>query len=50
MVSQLSPIKYVGVNLQEYPNSYFDLVYSYITFQHLPRPVFERYLGEIHRV
>ena len=39
-----------GVNLQEYPNSYFDLVYSYITFQHLPRPVFERYLGEIHRV
>ena len=25
-------------------------MYSYITFQHLPRRVFERYLGEIHRV
>ncbi|WNM58855.1 methyltransferase domain-containing protein [Candidatus Nitrospira allomarina] len=39
-----------GVDLQEFPHSSFDLVYSYVTFQHMPRPVFERYLGEIHRV
>jgi SAM-dependent methyltransferase len=39
-----------GVDLREFPDSYFDLVYSYVTFQHVPRPVFERYLGEIHRV
>ena len=39
-----------GVDLREFPHSYFDLVYSYVTFQHIPRPVFEGYLGEIHRV
>ncbi|HSF07771.1 MAG TPA: methyltransferase domain-containing protein, partial [Nitrospirales bacterium] len=39
-----------GVDLREFPHSSFDLVYSYVTFQHMPRPVFERYLGEIHRV
>ncbi|MDR4461650.1 MAG: methyltransferase domain-containing protein [Nitrospirales bacterium] len=39
-----------GVDLQEFPHSTFDLVYSYVTFQHLPRPVLERYLREIHRV
>lgn len=39
-----------GVDLREFPHSSFDLVYSYVTFQHMPRPVFECYLGEIHRV
>ncbi|HNP59997.1 MAG TPA: methyltransferase domain-containing protein [Nitrospirales bacterium] len=39
-----------GVDLLEFPHSSFDLVYSYVTFQHMPRPVFERYLREIHRV
>jgi SAM-dependent methyltransferase len=39
-----------GVDLREFPHSSFDLVYSYVTFQHMPRPVFESYLGEIHRV
>jgi SAM-dependent methyltransferase len=39
-----------GVDLREFPHSSFDLVYSYVTFQHMPRSVFECYLGEIHRV
>ena len=39
-----------GVDLKEFPPSFFNLVYSYVTFQHIPRPVFEQYLGEIHRV
>jgi len=39
-----------GVDLQEFPPNRFDLVYSYVAFQHMPRPVFDRYLGEIHRV
>ena len=39
-----------GVDLREFPHSSFDLVYSYVTFQHMPRSVFERYLREIHRV
>lgn len=39
-----------GADLRGFPDSFFDLVYSYVTFQHLPRPVLGRYLGEIHRV
>lgn len=39
-----------GVDLREFPHSSFDLVYSYVTFQHMPRLVFEHYLREIHRV
>jgi len=39
-----------GVDLQNFPHNRFDLVYSYVAFQHMPRPVFDRYLGEIHRV
>ena len=39
-----------GIDLQEFPNDYFDLVYSYVAFQHMPRPVFENYLTEINRV
>ena len=39
-----------GVDLHVFASDHFDLVYSYIAFQHMPRPVFERYLGEINRV
>ncbi len=39
-----------GVDLREFNDQSFDLVYSYVAFQHMPRPVFEHYLGEINRV
>ena len=39
-----------GQDLQEFPDQHFDLVYSYVAFQHMPRPVLERYLEEINRV
>jgi len=39
-----------GVDLQEFDDQSFNLVYSYVTFQHMPRPVFEQYLREINRV
>ena len=39
-----------GVDLSLLPPRHFDLVYSYVVFQHMPRPVFERYLEEINRV
>ena len=39
-----------GVDLCEFSDQSFDLVYSYVAFQHMPKPVFENYLGEINRV
>ena len=39
-----------GVDLREFEDESFNLVYSYVAFQHMPRPVFEQYLGEINRV
>ncbi len=39
-----------GVDLRDFEHDSFNLVYSYVAFQHMPRPVFERYLGEINRV
>jgi len=39
-----------GLDLREFRDASFNLVYSYVAFQHMPRPVFERYLGEINRV
>jgi SAM-dependent methyltransferase len=39
-----------GADLRGFPDAYFHLVYSYVTFQHLPRPVLEQYFGKIHRV
>jgi len=39
-----------GVDLREFNDQSFNLVYSYVAFQHMPRPVFEQYLGEINRV
>jgi SAM-dependent methyltransferase len=39
-----------GVDLQIFEDQTFNLVYSYVAFQHMPRPVLEQYLGEINRV
>ncbi len=39
-----------GVDLREFKNESFNLVYSYVAFQHMPRTVFEQYLREINRV
>ncbi|WP_447968275.1 methyltransferase domain-containing protein [Nitrospira sp. M1] len=39
-----------GVDLQAFQDQSFDLVYSFVAFQHMPRPVFARYLEESHRV
>lgn len=39
-----------GVDLPEFNDQSFNLFYSYVAFQHMPRPVFEQYLGEINRV
>lgn len=39
-----------GVDLRDFNDQSFNLVYSYVAFQHMPRPVFEHYLGEINRI
>ena len=39
-----------GIDLSPLPPKHFNLVYSYVAFQHMPRQVFERYLEESHRV
>ena len=39
-----------GVDLREFKDQSFNLVYSYVAFQHMPRPVFDEYLREINRV
>ena len=39
-----------GMDLREFQDQSFNLVYSYVAFQHMPRPVFEQYLAEINRV
>ncbi len=39
-----------GVGLGPFPDGSFDLVFSYIVFQHAPREVFAGYLPEIFRV
>lgn len=39
-----------GVDLRKFNDQSFNLVYSYVAFQHMPRPVLEQYLGEINRV
>lgn len=39
-----------GVDLFGLDDESFDLVYSYVAFQHMPRDVFRHYLGECHRV
>lgn len=39
-----------GIDLMLFAPAQFDLVYSCITFQHMPGEVFNTYLSEIHRV
>jgi SAM-dependent methyltransferase len=39
-----------GMDLRELQDQSFNLVYSYVAFQHMPRPVLEQYLAEINRV
>ncbi len=39
-----------GVDLHEFKDESFHLVYSYVAFQHMPRTVFDQYLREINRV
>jgi SAM-dependent methyltransferase len=39
-----------GVDLSPFPSEHFNLVYSYVAFQHMPRQVFERYVEESNRV
>ena len=39
-----------GIDLSPFPTEYFNLVYSYVAFQHMPSEVFERYLEESNRV
>lgn len=38
-----------GTDLSALPDASFDLVYSFLVFQHLPRPQFRRYVAEAHR-
>ena len=47
---QVTTFETSGVDLSEFKDYTFDLVYSYVVFQHMPRPVFEQYLREINRV
>ncbi|WP_328421436.1 class I SAM-dependent methyltransferase [Micromonospora sp. NBC_00389] len=37
-------------DLSQFPDGHFDLVYSALVLQHLPRPVIDRYLAEFLRV
>ena len=39
-----------GIDLKLFESSQFELVYSSIAFQHMPREVFDNYLSEINRV
>jgi SAM-dependent methyltransferase len=39
-----------GIDLEGFDDAEFDLVYSYVAFQHMPRPVFDAYLRESNRV
>ena len=49
-VENVSTFETSGVDLSLFPSGHFQLVYSYVVFQHMPRPVFDRYLEEINRV
>jgi SAM-dependent methyltransferase len=39
-----------GIDLGRFEDASFDLVYSYVAFQHMPRPVMAAYVAESHRV
>ncbi len=48
--SHIQTFENSGVDLHQFPNDHFELVYSYVAFQHMPRLVFQHYLGEVNRV
>lgn len=39
-----------GKDLKQYKNNQFDLVYSFVVFQHIDESIFNAYLKEIYRV
>jgi len=39
-----------GKSLHQYQNHFFDLVYSFVVFQHMDEEIFMNYLKESHRV
>jgi cyclopropane fatty-acyl-phospholipid synthase-like methyltransferase len=39
-----------GIDLRPLANQHFDFVYAYVAFQHMPKEVFQSYLGEVKRV
>ena len=49
-LNNVETIETSGVDLEPFPDETFDLVYSFVAFQHMPRPVFVRYLEESNRV
>ncbi len=49
-VENVKTLETSGVDLCAFPADSFNLVYSYVAFQHMPRQVFERYLEEANRV
>ena len=48
--SNVTTFETSGIDLREFEDRSFNLVYSYVAFQHMPRPVFEQNLAEINRV
>ena len=52
--SAFNNVKFVkgnGQDLGVFPNEYFDFVFSYITFQHVPeKRIIKSYFAEVHRV
>ena len=49
----LPNVKYIvgnGADLRPFKNEYFDVVFSYIVFQHLPRRFTDAYVKEVARV
>ncbi len=49
-LNNVETIETSGVDLKSFPDETFNLVYSFVAFQHMPRPVFLRYLEESNRV
>ncbi len=49
-LANIKTLETSGVDLRPFPSDSFNLVYSYVAFQHMPRQVFERYLEETNRV
>lgn len=39
-----------GLDLSLFPDGFFDFVYSYIVFQHMPRRIADNYAAEVRRI